>query len=127
MARNTGWLIFDKVFHMFLSLLVTGTISRYLGVEKYGILNYGLAFLEVFTVITKLGIDGILVNEVSKYKGIEAPSMPYEASGSALENGISLHKLYLGTGHDEKLRLPLDYGSDMFLIKEKDNESGQKE
>ena len=66
MARNTGWLIFDKVFHMFLSLLVTGTISRYLGVEKYGILNYGLAFLEVFTVITKLGIDGILVNEIIK-------------------------------------------------------------
>ena len=75
----------------------------------------------------RVNARGILVNEVSKYKGIEAPSMTYEASGSALENGISLHKLYLGTGHDEKLRLPLDYGSDMFLIKEKDNESGQKE
>ena len=64
--RNTGWLIFDKIFHMSLSLLVTGTVSRYLGVEQYGILNYGLAFLEVFTVITKLGIDGILVNEIIK-------------------------------------------------------------
>lgn len=67
-VRNTGWLIFDKVFHMSLSLLVTGTVSRYLGVEGYGILNYGLAFLEVFTVIAKLGIDGILVNEIIKQR-----------------------------------------------------------
>lgn len=61
---NTGWLVFDKLFHMALSLIVTGMMSRYLGVENYGYLNYGLAFIEIFTIICKLGIDGIIVNEL---------------------------------------------------------------
>ncbi|SHJ51471.1 flippase [Hespellia stercorisuis] len=65
---NTGWLIFDKVFHMALSLVVTGMVSRYLGTEKYGYLSYGLAFIEIFTIVCKLGIDGIIVNELVKQR-----------------------------------------------------------
>ena len=57
---------------------------------------------------------------------MDAPSQVYEASGRALEYGISLHSLYLGTGYNDKLRLPLDFGSDMYHIKEQFNESGQK-
>lgn len=87
--HNTGWLIFDKVFHMALSLLVTGTVSRYLGVERYGILNYGLAFLEVFTVLTKLGIDGILVNEIIKQRE-KAERGDYDKTGELLGTTILL-------------------------------------
>lgn len=65
---NTGWLVFDKIFHMALSLWVTREMARYLGVENYGILNYGLAFVEIFTIVCKLGIDGILVNEIIRKK-----------------------------------------------------------
>ena len=65
---NTGWLVFDKVFHMALSLVITGMTSRYLGVEKYGYLSYGLAFIDIFTIICKLGIDGIIVNELVKQR-----------------------------------------------------------
>ncbi len=61
---NTGWLVFDKIFHMGLSLVITAMLSRYLGVERYGLLSYGLAFIEIFTIICKLGIDGIIVNEL---------------------------------------------------------------
>ena len=63
---NTGWLIFDKIFHMALSLVVTAMVTRYLGVEQYGLLSYGLAFIDIFTIICKLGIDGIIVNELIK-------------------------------------------------------------
>ena len=72
---NTGWLVFDKVFHMMLSLVVTSMTARYLGKEGYGIINYGLSFINIFTIICKLGIDSIIVNEFVKNKvktGIEA-------------------------------------------------------
>lgn len=63
-AANTGWLVFDKVFHMVLSLVVTSMTARYLGTEGYGIINYGLSFINIFTIVCKLGIDVIIVNEI---------------------------------------------------------------
>lgn len=66
---NTGWLVFDKVFHMLLSLVVTSMTARYLGTEGYGVINYGLSFINIFTIICKLGIDSIIVNELVKNKG----------------------------------------------------------
>ena len=58
------------------------------------------------------------------------------AEGSALHAGIGtmsgcvlniiLDPLFLGTGYNESIRIPLDYGSDMYLIKEKKNVSGKE-
>ena len=64
--KNTGWLIFDKILHMAMSLFVTGAVARYLGDHDYGIINYGLSFVNIFTIVTKLGIDSVLVNELIK-------------------------------------------------------------
>lgn len=63
-VKNTGWLVFDKIFHMALSLVVTSMTARYLGTEGYGIINYGLSFINIFTIVCKLGIDAIIVNEI---------------------------------------------------------------
>ncbi|MBR2578329.1 MAG: GH36 C-terminal domain-containing protein, partial [Erysipelotrichaceae bacterium] len=67
----------------------------------------------------KVNTDGSLIKAVGKIKGLSAAKQEYTASGSALENGILLDNLFLGTGYNEHLRIPLDYGSDMYLIKEK--------
>lgn len=67
-VTNTGWLVFDKVFHMALSLVVTSMTARYLGTEGYGIINYGLSFINIFTIVCKLGIDAIIVNELVRNK-----------------------------------------------------------
>ena len=40
---NTGWLVFDRVFHMLLSLVISSLTARYLGPDQYGLLGYGLA------------------------------------------------------------------------------------
>ena len=69
--KNTGWLMFDKILHMAMSLVVTGVVARYLGEHDYGIINYGLAFVNIFTIITKLGIDSIIVNELVKNRDKE--------------------------------------------------------
>lgn len=64
--ENTSWLLFDKMFQMVLSLVVMSITARYLGKDNYGILNYGLAFVNIFTSVCKLGIDAVLVNEMIK-------------------------------------------------------------
>lgn len=43
----------------------------------------------------------------------------YVSSGAALKEGLCLDPLYLGTGINKRVRCPLDYGSDMFIIKKK--------
>lgn len=66
--KNTGWLIFDKIIHMLMSLIVTGAVARHLGEYDYGIINYGLSFVNIFAIISKMGIDGIIVSELVKDK-----------------------------------------------------------
>ena len=54
-----------------------------------------------------------------KEDGFHSHVQKYTAGGSALKEGIFLDPLYLGTGYEEHIRIPLDFGSDMYLIKEK--------
>ena len=60
-------------------------------------------------------LEKILVEE----DGFKSYIQKYTASGIALKEGIFLDPLYLGTGYEKHIRIPLDYGSDMYLIKEK--------
>ena len=45
---NTLWIMMDKVLHMILSLVITSVTARYLGKANYGILSYGLAYVNIF-------------------------------------------------------------------------------
>ncbi|WP_169087699.1 flippase [Paenibacillus sp. PL91] len=62
--KNTGWLLFEQIFRMILSLIVTALMARYLGIHNFGLISYGAAYVAIFTVICKLGMDSILVNEI---------------------------------------------------------------
>lgn len=64
--RNTGWLLVEQIIKMGLSLLTTSLMARYLGAEDFGVLNYGLAYIMIFTTVSNLGIDSIIVNEIIK-------------------------------------------------------------
>ena len=71
-----------------------------------------------FVSPVKLNADGKIVETLSKIKGMEASIQTYEASGAALKSGIYLNNLFLGTGYNDDIRIPLDYGSDMYEVKE---------
>ena len=75
----------------------------------------------------KINSEGVIVNEVSKRVAMNSAIQEYKASGAALKSGIQLNTLYLGTGYNDKLRLPLDFGSDIYLIKEDNNDSREEE
>lgn len=61
---NTGWLFADRIVRMGTSLVVGVWIARYLGVQQYGLFNYALAFVTLFTPILTLGLDEIVVRHV---------------------------------------------------------------
>ena len=91
-----------------------------LNIKQFGnLINYILPI--------KVNSEGVIINEVSKRMGMKASKQIYHASGKALRAGIILNSLFLGTGHNDELRLPLDFGSDMYLIKEDNYESREEE
>lgn len=64
--QNTSWLIFEQIFRMLLSLVVTSLVARYLGTFNFGQINYGLAYISIFTMLSKLGLDSMIVHEIIK-------------------------------------------------------------
>jgi polysaccharide transporter, PST family len=64
-VANIGWLFVDKALRMVLGLFVGLWVARYLGPEKFGLLNYATAFACLFGTIAVLGIDSVLVREIA--------------------------------------------------------------
>lgn len=58
---NTSWLFGDRILRMGTSLVVGVWIARYLGVQQYGLFNYALAFVTLFTPVFTLGLDDVVV------------------------------------------------------------------
>jgi hypothetical protein len=71
-----------------------------------------------FVTPIKVNADSKLVEMITKFKGMEASIQDYEASGKALRSGIYLNNLFEGTGYNSNIRIPLDFGSDMYEVKE---------
>lgn len=69
---NTGWLIFDKIFRMGMGLIVGVWVARYLGPQQFGLFNYATAVVALFSAVSTLGLNNIVVRDLVK--------MPQDAS-----------------------------------------------
>lgn len=69
--KNTSWLVIERVAEMVITLLIGAFTNRYLGPEKYGLINYGLSFIAIFTFIANLGLDGIVISYLVRDKDNE--------------------------------------------------------
>lgn len=76
--HNTGWLFADNILRMAVGFLVSIWITRYLGPEKFGQLNYAISFVLLFSSLAQLGLDGIVVRDL-----VHDPSRKDEILGSA--------------------------------------------
>ena len=63
---NTGWLFGEKILQLFLGLFVGVWVARYLGPERFGLYNYIIAIVLLFGVVAKLGLEQIVVRDISK-------------------------------------------------------------
>lgn len=93
---NTAWLFGEKILQMGLGLLVGVWVARYLTPEKFGLLNYALAFVGLFSPIATLGLGQLVVRDLAK-----DPSCKEETLGTAfvlkLFGGILTLFLTVGT------------------------------
>ncbi len=64
--HNTSWLMGERILRMGVGLFIGIWIARYLGPEQFGLLSYAQSFVFLFTAISTLGLDGIVVRELVK-------------------------------------------------------------
>lgn len=70
-AKNTGYLLFEKIARMIFMLTVWAYVARYLGPEQFGLFNYALSFIFLFNVLADLGLESIVVRELVRDGGRE--------------------------------------------------------
>lgn len=70
-VKNSMWIIAERVYQMIVNFVLTIMVSRYLGPENYGVLNYGATLVNIFLVFTKLGLDTMIANEFIKHRDKE--------------------------------------------------------
>jgi O-antigen/teichoic acid export membrane protein len=66
--KNTSWLLCEKLLRMILGFFITIWVARYLGPEEYGLFSYVISFVGLFSVVSTLGLDAIVMRELVKYE-----------------------------------------------------------
>lgn len=61
---NTSWLALERIFRMVVALVVGIWVARYLGPEKFGLLNYAQSLVGLVGAIATLGLDSIVTREL---------------------------------------------------------------
>jgi len=75
---NTGWQFADNIMRMGVGLFVGVWVARYLGPDKFGLFNYALAFVFLFSPLATLGLDEIVVRNI-----VRDPARKNENLGTA--------------------------------------------
>lgn len=75
---NALWLFTDKILRQGLNFFLTAWIARYLGVDEFGLWNYAIAFVALFSFFSSLGLYNLLLRDFVKY-----PERRNELLGSA--------------------------------------------
>jgi polysaccharide transporter, PST family len=76
---NTSWLFADRIIRMGLGVIIVIFLARYLGPEQFGIYNYAIAFVALFTAFSSLGLDSIVVRDI-----VRSPEKKDEILGTSL-------------------------------------------
>jgi len=73
-AINTIFLLLGKVSSLLLQIIIVAFLARYLGVSGYGKYAFVFAYLSFFHILSNLGLNTILVREISRDKSL-APAL----------------------------------------------------
>lgn len=101
---NSMWQISEKIVTMLLTIVVTSFIARYLGKEKYGLANYIISVVMLFTTFSTFGMEKITINDIveGKYskENIIGTSFLIRLIGGVILIIISQITLYVLTNGD---------------------------
>ena len=62
--QNFKWLVADQGTRLLVGVIIGAWIARYLGKTDFGLLNYALALVTIFSSIPRLGMEGLVVREI---------------------------------------------------------------
>ena len=63
---NVMWAMGGKIVNMIGNLFVGILVARYLGPEQYGVMNYVISYVALFSIIATFGLSNIEVRELSR-------------------------------------------------------------
>lgn len=76
---NTSWLVAERILRMVVGFFILAWMARYLGADRFGLLNYAIAFYSIFSTLAQLGLNQIVVRDL-----VSEPSSKDEILGTAL-------------------------------------------
>lgn len=111
-VKNAGWIIFEQVFQMLISLVVSILSARYLGPGNFGSLNYTASFVTFCLSFATLGMEGVVVKKLVENPGAEGKylgsCMLYRVISSVLAMiAVTITVCILNPGDGEKAILVL--------------------
>ena len=66
---NSVWIIIRHLYSMLTSLTVVALIARFLGPSDYGLISYCTSVISIFTTLSGLGLDNVIVSETIRNPG----------------------------------------------------------
>lgn len=76
---NSGWLFADKFLRMGLNFVLNAWIAQYLGAELFGVWNYSIAFVALFSFLSTMGLYSVVIRDV-----VSSPGQEHATLGAAL-------------------------------------------
>lgn len=61
---NSLWMLLEKSARIISGILVGVLVARYLGADQYGLISYALSIMAIFTILSTLGLESIVVREL---------------------------------------------------------------
>jgi O-antigen/teichoic acid export membrane protein len=83
--------MFERIINMTIRFFVGVWVVRYLGPEQYGVYSYALSYVGLFTAVSTLGLDGIVIRNLSSEQWSEG-----EVMGTAFALRIAAGVLTMG-------------------------------
>lgn len=66
-AENAFWLMAEKGFALAAGMVVGIYVARYLKPEAFGLLNYAIGFVGIFSALSTIGLEQIMVRELARH------------------------------------------------------------
>ena len=63
---NVGWASTGRIVRVFTETLVSIFVARYLGPSQYGLMNYVVSFVAIYSIIANFGLDNIEIREIAR-------------------------------------------------------------
>jgi O-antigen/teichoic acid export membrane protein len=64
-AQRFGWFAVERALRLCIAFVIGVAVARHLGPENFGLLSYAVSTVAVFSVLFTLGIDGLVVRDLS--------------------------------------------------------------